>query len=133
MTVRHPARWYLLVFGLVFLTTSSVRLYSYLTERRDIWWTPPTLLVPLTESADRVQILVRGTALQDLLGAGRLRLAAPGPATLAAADVGLRFNNWDRVRAERAPTALIAAATAGSAATLLLLGLILWGRERPEA
>ncbi|HUL02774.1 MAG TPA: hypothetical protein VLV16_06035 [Gemmatimonadales bacterium] len=136
MNARHLAQWYLLVFGFVFLATSGARLYSFLHERSDIWWTPPTMKAPLAESAERVQIYVHDTELQDLLGAGRVQLAAapapPGATTLVAADVALRFNNWDRVRAERLPGMLVTAATAGSAATLLLLGVVLWSRRRPE-
>ena len=134
MTARHPAQSYLLVLGSVFLAISGARLYSFLTERPDIWWTPPPLAVPLSESKERVQIFVQGIELEDLMKSGRLRLVPPPfAATLAPLDFTLRFNNWDRVRAERLPGTLIAAFMAGSAATLLLLGVALWSRRRGEA
>ena len=133
MTARHPAQWYLLVFGVIFFATSAARLYSFLNERPDIWWTPPPLAVPLSESTERVQILVQGVELQELMKTGRLRLAPPPfAATLAPLDFSLRFNNWDKVRAERLPGMLITAFTAGSAATLLLLGIVLWSQRRRE-
>jgi hypothetical protein len=133
MTARHPTQWYLLVFGLVFLGTSGARLFSFLRERSDIWWTPPAMAVPLNESKDRVQVLVQGVELQEVMSTGRLRLVPPPfAATLAPIDFSVRFNNWDRVRAERLPGLLIAAATAGSAATLLLFWFVLWQQRRKD-
>ena len=129
MTARHPAQWYLLIFGLTFLATSGARLYIFLSLPSNIWWTPPSMSVSPADSKDRVQILMRGTELNDLLGSGRLQLAA---SALTPSDVTLRFNNWDRVRAERLPAMLISAATAGSAATLLLVGVVLWSARRRE-
>lgn len=49
-----------------------------------------------------------------------------GSSTLAPADIGLRLNNWDRVRAGRLPLLLMNAAVCG-AATLMLF-LVLTGR-----
>jgi hypothetical protein len=44
--------------------------------------------------------------------------------TLTPGDVRLRFNNWDRMRARRAPTLLFSAASAGAGAFLFAMGLI---------
>src|SRR3989442_159172 len=78
---------------------AAVPLYTELSRRRDIWWTPPTMLVPLAESKDRVEIYARGRPLAALLEAGQLRIVQDASlGILAASDVGLRFNNWDRVR-----------------------------------
>ena len=74
---------------------------------------------------------VRGNELQDLVGAGRLRLVTDsGPSVLSAADIGFRFNNWDRVRAERAPVVLQYAAAAGVAGAFLLVGFVYLLRRR---
>ena len=35
-----------------------VALYSELSKRSDIWWTPPPMAASLTESRDRVEIYV---------------------------------------------------------------------------
>ncbi len=40
-----------------------VALYSELSKRSDIWWTPATNQLPLAESRDRVEIYVRGRPL----------------------------------------------------------------------
>jgi len=122
---------YWLLFAGFFLVNSAFRVYSFLHERHDIWWTPLAMLVPLGASQDRVAVYVGGHELQDLVGAGRLRLVTDsGPSVLSAADIGFRFNNWDRVRAERAPVVLQYAAAAGVAAAFLLVGLVYLLRRR---
>src|SRR2546422_644661 len=60
---------YWLVFAGFFLVNSTYRVYSFLHDRTDIWWTPLTMLVPLGTSQDRVAVYVRGNELQDLVGA----------------------------------------------------------------
>jgi hypothetical protein len=115
------------IFGLVLFLTAAAPLYRELSQRGDIWWTPSALMVPLAESKDRVVIYARGKPLVDLLQAGALRLEENGAATtLAVGDIGLRFNNRDRVRAARLPLMLAYAAACGVSAFLILL--ILTGR-----
>lgn len=123
---------YLLIFGGVFLVTSSLQLYRLRHERSDIWWTPAARPVPLAQSQDRVEIYARGTLLQRLLADGQLRVGDPADSrVLTVGDVGLRFNNWDRVRAERIPALLMYAASAGAAAAFVLVGLITMWSTRP--
>lgn len=124
-------RYLSLVLPAAFLLTSSVRIYTFFHQRPDIWWTPRGLKVPLAESHDRVALYVGAAELDDLVAAGRLRLQrdqAPSPVTLN--DVSMRFNNWDRVRAQQIPALLISGGTAGAAAALLLVGIILTMTER---
>ena len=111
----------------VFFILAAVPLYAELTRRSDIWWTPRAMLVPLDHSTDRVELYARGTPLAALLQAGQLRVAeGDGWTVLTASDVGLRFNNWDRVRGERFPLLLGNAAVCGAIALLFLL--VLTGR-----
>ena len=122
---------YWFVFVGFFFLNSTFRVYGFLHERSDIWWTPLAMLVPLGASQDRVAVYVHGNELQDLLGAGRLRLVTDsGPRALSAADIGFRFNNWDRVRAERVPLVLSYATAAGAAAAFLLVGFVYLLRRR---
>jgi hypothetical protein len=105
----------------------AIPLFVELSRRTDIWWTPHTMLVPLTGSADRVEIYARGESLTTLLQAGRLAIVEKGGSSpLAVGDVGLRFNNWDRVRAARLPMLLVDAAGCGVTGCLFLL--VLTGR-----
>lgn len=120
-----------LVLPAVFLLTSTAHLYSFLHQRPDIWWTARGSEVPLPESHDRVAVYVAGAELDDLVAAGRLRLQRDQVASAVTPnDVRMRFNNWDRVRAQQLPVILTYAITAGAAAALLLVGLILTLIER---
>ena len=113
--------------SLVFFCVAAAPLYGELSRRSDIWWTPHAMLVPLAESKDRVEIYARGKPLATLLSAGQLRIAEEGrSSTLATSDIGLRFNNWDRVRVERLPLLLVYAAACGITACIFLL--VLTGR-----
>ena len=40
---------------------AAVPLYSELSRRSDIWWTPHAMIAPFAESKDRVEIYARGT------------------------------------------------------------------------
>lgn len=105
----------------------ALAIYRELSKPADIWWTPRPLMVPFTESADRVEVYVRGKSLGTLLEAGQLGIIGETPASaLVRSDVGFRFNNWDRVRAQRIPILLGYAAVCGMTATLLLV--VLTGR-----
>ena len=115
------------IMSLTLFVVAAVPLYRGLAGRSDIWWTPQAMLVPLAESADRIQIFARGQPLAALLQAGQVQLAEGArTSVLASSDIGVRFNNWDRVRAERLPGLLVSAA--GCAVTALLFVLVLTGR-----
>jgi len=108
-----------ILFSTLSLTMFLVAAIPILTEflrRSDIWWTPRTMLVPLAESADRVELFVRGVPV----------------AATEQSDYALRFNNRDRLRAERLPMLLVSAAGCGFTACLFLL--VVMGRlaYRPE-
>ena len=74
---------------LVLFFVAAVPLYGELARRTDIWWTPHTMLVPLTESTDRVEIYSRGKPLAALLQAGQLPWPGQARSRHAAELVGL--------------------------------------------
>ena len=117
------------------LLIPALGLYRELSMRSDIWWTPLPMAVSLPESRERVEIYVRGKPLGALLEAKRLSVSDDaGSGALEAREIGLRFNNSDRVRAARVPILLLYAATCGGGAVLLLLiatGLLAY-REAPR-
>ncbi|PYO35430.1 MAG: hypothetical protein DMD74_07295 [Gemmatimonadetes bacterium] len=123
-----------LVVPVGLLLTALLNLYAFFHRRSDIWWTPLPKAVPVAASGDRVEIFARGTDLRTLLDAGRVRVTGdPGAGVLAADDVRIRFNNWDRVRAEQAPLLVLYGFTIGAA--LVLVGLTLTGhvpKRRPS-
>lgn len=90
------------------------------------------MLVSLAEGKDRIQVYARGKPLEALLDAGQVQTSPAG--VLARSDVGLRFNNWDRMRAQRMPLLLLNAAICGVLACLFLLlvtGRLAYRDERP--
>ena len=99
-----------------------VALYSELAKRSDIWWTPPALALSLTESRDRVQIFAEGRPLETLLEQKQVSIT-DGAAShvLTTQEIGLRFNNWDRVRGQRLPLLLFYAGACGAGVILLLV------------
>jgi hypothetical protein len=102
-----PTRQRLLFSSLSFVLffMAAMPLYRELTRPKDIWWTPPTMLVPLTEAQDRVQVYVRGEPV-----------AAP-----LQSEIGLRFNNWDRMRARQLPIMVTSGAACGGLVVLLII------------
>ena len=109
------------------LLLAALPIYRELSRRSDIWWTPLAMLVPFTDGTDRVEVYVRGEPLTALLHVGRVYVREDGGVSMVAAgDVGLRFNNADRVRAERLPFLLVCAGVCGAVA--LALVLVLTGR-----
>jgi len=111
--------WWML--GVVFVLLSVLPLVRHFTERADIWWTPLPLAVPLAETADRVEVYVRGSILEQHLHAGTLTLTGvSGPARVAAADITFRFNNRDRRTAQQLPQLLASAALGGAVLALVI-------------
>jgi hypothetical protein len=114
-------------FSVTFFLISALPIFRELSRRRDIWWTPFSMLVPLADSKDRAEVYVRREPLAALIQAGRLRMEDNGRSSvLATSDIGFRFNNWDRVRGEHIGLLLVCAAMCGVSALMFLL--VLTGR-----
>jgi hypothetical protein len=124
-------RKYQLIFGGVFFLMSALQLVRFFNQPSDIWWTPEALALPLADGADRVKVYVGRTELGELADAGRVHLVADSGATpVARAEIRLRINNRDRVRAERLPMLLVHAVTLGASGVVFLSGLLGWGQIR---
>ena len=120
MPTRLRVFYSLLTGGLLLIPI--VALYGELGKRPDIWWTPPTMALSLAESRDRVEIYARGRPLGALLERGQVSITdGTGSGVLRAQEIGLRFNNWDRVRSQRLPLLLLYAAACGAGAVTFLL------------
>jgi hypothetical protein len=104
------------------LLIPALTIYREFSRRSDIWWTPLAMASSLAESHDRVEIYVHGKPLSTLLAANQLCLRADtGARPLSEEQIRFRFNNWDRLRAQRLPLLLVDAASCGAGAVLLLL------------
>jgi hypothetical protein len=119
-----------MILGGSFLLVSAGRLIQFSTQRSDIWWTPASLAVPLSDSRDRVEVYVAGSRLEDEVGSGRVLLMKDSHATPLTADrVNFRFNNRDRVRAGLIPVLVGTAASGGAAGVIFIIGLAGWLRN----
>lgn len=128
---RDPVRLYFLLFGGIFLLVSVLHLIAFVRQRRDIWWTPNDMRVPIAQAQDRVRVYVAEEPLLDALKArGLLVAGSGGPTPLRESEVSVRFNNWDRVRAEQIPALASYAAGAGAAGVTLLFGVFGWTPRR---
>ena len=118
--VRTVFVWMLVVLLLI----PALALFRELGRRSDIWWTPKPMAVSLSESAKRVEVLVRGRSLRPLVDGGQIQLTTDSTApVVSAGDITFRFNNWDRVRAQRIPVLLLYAFMIGVIGLLLILVL----------
>src|SRR2546426_10268996 len=119
-----PPRIRLFYSGLiaVLLLIPALALYRELSRRPDIWWTPAAMALSLPAAQDRVEIYVRGTPLGTLVDRKQLWLIdQAGRSAIGAQDIGLRFNNWERIRGGRVPLLLFYAAACGAGVVLLVL------------
>ena len=125
-------RPFLLIFGGIFFLLSALHIVRFLIQPADIWWTPKALGLPLADASDRVEVYVRDVALQEHVKAGRLQLLTDTGATpVTESDTRLRFNNWDRVRAQRIASLLTAGIGLGASGVFFLFGVLAWGPVKP--
>jgi len=125
MAEQNGGRIALLVIGAGLLLSSSLQLARFAFQRDDIWWTPLELAVPLAEAGDRAEVYVQGTHLAQLIRDGRLRVVDGSQSRLVAAgEVRIRFNNWDRMRAERTPVIAMASFAWATGALFVLFGFL---------
>ena len=125
-----------LFIGLMGLVTSGSMLFTHLYQvfwgNEDIWWTPAQLRLTVEETRDRFQMTIGGKSLRKRLADGSLFAVDPGGAQyrVVSKDVGVRINNWDRVKASRIAFAAISSFGFGVSLTLLIVGLVQWIKEK---
>ena len=120
----------LTIIGLVMVCTGPAHLATQLLTPHDIWWTPKALATPLAESGDRVTVLVADETLGQRIDHGTLLVTqADGSSRpLTGEDVAFRFNNWDRVRADRNASMIWSVSYLTAGILMLLGGLFLMPR-----
>ena len=125
-------RKFLLIFGGIFFLMSALQIVRFFNQPADIWWTPKTLSVPLADASDWVEVYVRDVALHEQIKAGRVQLLTDNAtAPVTESDIRLRFNNWDRIRAEGIPALLGAGIVLGASAVFFLIGIRGGGPVKP--
>jgi len=92
---------------------------------QDIWWTPKSMALTLDETKDSFQVLIGGEPLARRLEAGALLAVGPQGERykIVPGDIGVRLNNWPRVKASFLNAAVCSAFMLGVSFACLVLGL----------
>jgi hypothetical protein len=120
----------LLLIGLISTFTLATHLITHLARiywgDRNIWWTPKTMKLYLSETKNNFELFISGKPLQDHIAKETLfALDEEGKQyCVVGKDIGVRLNNWHKVKASMLGTALYSAFGSGVAITCLVLGLV---------
>lgn len=125
-----------LFIGLIGVVTSGSMLFTHLYQAfwgdETIWWTPPKLRLRVEVTEDRFQMTIGGKALRKHLSEGTLFAVDPkgGQYRVVSSDVGIRVNNWDRVKGGILTGALASSFGFGLSLAFLIVGLVQWVKDR---
>lgn len=125
-----------LFIGLMGLFTSGSMLFTHLYQvfwgNEDIWWTLAQLRLTVEETRDRFQMTIGGKSLRKHLADGTLSAVElnGNPYRVVSRDVGVRVNNWDRVKGSILTGALFSSFGFGMSLAFLIVGLVQRVRER---
>jgi hypothetical protein len=128
----------LLLMGLIGVftigSTLAAQVYRAFWGDKGIWWTPPGMSLKVEETGNDVAISIGGKLLQKHLAEGTLFAVDPNGTQyrVVSRDVGVRLNNWERVKASLLTTATLSSFCFCVSLTLLILGLIQWEREKAD-
>lgn len=116
------------IFGVQF----AVRAGQVIWADRSIWWTPMSMALPLSATGDHFELYVGADILQDLVERGALvvRDAEGRERPVSAADIRVRVNNWERVRADRLRDGVGLALGLGASAALVVASIALRASRR---
>jgi hypothetical protein len=115
-------RLFALLGGGVVLALSIAGIWLVESKPPDTTWTPTHLALPLSTTADRLEVLVADVPLEKAIAEKRLTVSTDaGPRVVKEATV--RVNNADQLRAARFTPLLALSAIAGGALVLFVIGL----------
>ena len=94
--------------------------------RSDIWWTPMELALPLPAAGKNFELYIGGELMQRQVERGALAVQDKNGALrpVAPAEIKVRLNNWQKIRAERLHGAVFAALSLGISTTCLVMGIV---------
>lgn len=115
-------RMFALLGGGVVLLVALAGLWRVQNQPVNAIWTPGHLALPLSTTADRIEVLVADVPLQKAVAEKRLLVTTDaGPRPVLEATV--RVNNADQILAARFTPLLVLSAVAGGAFVLFVVGL----------
>ena len=91
----------------------------------DIWWTPKSMALPLSETRHKFELFVSGDLLQDHLDRGSLSATdSQGERyDLVPEDIEVRLNNWQKIKSSMLHIAVWAAFMLGISVMSLIVGV----------
>lgn len=91
----------------------------------DMWWTPKSMALPLSQTRNNFEVFVSGDLLQNHLD--RKSLSATNPQgeryDLSPDDIEVRLNNWQKVKSSMLHTAVWAAFMLGVSVMSFVVGV----------
>ena len=92
----------------------------------DMWWTPRSMALPLSETRQNFELFVRGELLQRHLDRGSLSAidSQAGRYSFVPEDVEVRLYNWQKVKSSMLHIAVLAAFMLGISVMSLIVGII---------
>ena len=115
-------RLFALLGGGIVLMLALAGIWRLQYQPLEVVWTPAHLALPLSTTADRIEVLVADMPLLRAVAEKRVTvLTDAGPKLVAEANV--RVNNADQLRENRFVPLLALSAIAGGAFVLFLIGL----------
>jgi hypothetical protein len=115
-------RLFALLGGGVVLALSIAGIWLVQSKPLDATWTPTHLALPLSTTADRIEVLVADIPLEKAIAEKRLSVATDA-GLKAVMGATVRVNNADQLREARFLPLLALSAIGGGALVLLVIGL----------
>ncbi len=125
-----------LFVGMIGLFTTGPALFTQMYRafwgQQNIWWTHSNMKLRLEETGNDFALYISGRLLQKHLAEGTLSGVDQNGAQyrVVSKDVGVRLNNWERVKATILATAGFAAFTFGMSVAFLIVGLVQRAKEK---
>lgn len=120
----------------VFIFGSSffVDLYRAFWGNETIWWTTQTQRLPIEQTRNSVELYINNTLLQKHLADGTLLVvdANGTPSPVVTGAVGVRLNNWDKVKTGILTNTTLTGFGFGVAVTLLVIGAVQFFANNPK-
>lgn len=115
-------RLFALLGGGIVLVLAVAGLFRVQNQPLDATWTPAHLALPLSTTADRIEVLVADMPLQKAVAEKRLTVATDAGQKVVM-EATVRVNNADQLRENRFMPLLALSAIAGGSFVLFVIGL----------
>jgi len=125
-TFRNEVLWIGLTAAIMIGTGFFVEVYQAFWGDRNIWWTHQDMKLGIEQTKDTFELYVAGSPLEERLKGRDMLLMDEEGVThpLAAKDITVRLNNWNKHKADLLTHTTVSGFLFGVAVALLALGLI---------